>query len=47
MNGANAYRVEATDGPGGEYSLVTETTALELEIVSDEPRGFFRVTAIH
>jgi len=47
VNGANAYRVEATDGPGGEYSLVTETTALELEIVSDEPRGFFRVTAIH
>lgn len=47
VNGANAYRVEATDGPGDEYSLVTETTALELEIVSDEPRGFFRVTAIH
>ena len=47
VNGANTYRVEAADGPGDEYSLVTETTALELEIVSDEPRGFFRVTAIH
>ncbi len=45
--GAARYRVFSSADPGGEFSLLGETSSLFYQASGDQSRGFFRVSAVN